>query len=1322
VRDLPQLPARDEIRSVTFTLRGDREFTRSDARPLLTMVMREEFDAALLDRALAAGAQIRQRAMVRAITEGDGCAAVRLSDGSTVTASVVIGADGSSGVTARHVGVTFDQVDLGLELEIAIPPAVQREWAGRILLDWGKIPASYGWVFPKGDRLTVGVIAARNGGSRFAEGSVRSGSGKQGEATREYLRDLVGRLGLAGFEAVRDSGHLTRCRSDDSPLRSGRVIVAGDAAGLLEPWTREGISFALRSGALAGEMAAKACTGADVHDPLDEYAAAIHRGLAEEMRASRVLLSAFTRHTGTFHKGLATPKGWRAFLGLCRSELTYPEIVRKPAVRMTLSVLNRLLLCGNCMAITVDGAWCVRFPGVSMGGKWMSHALDWDLSAADVLRLVRGDAHPVALLGAWAGGSDIIASVPVATSRQLSVFDGDFHEEPGGFGGGWIGYLGYGAAGGYLPVPPAPGGPRHLPVSWWGYYDHVLRRDRATGRWYFEALRPAASNQPVRSNPAATAARAEALAVRLEELQRRAAAGPPAPAPYEVGAFTLTPSAAEHLQAVRRTVEYVVQGDIFQANICLRLESAFHGDPLDAFCAAVTRLDPPYAAFLRLPGGAAVASLSPELFLRRTGDRVQSSPIKGTWPRPEDPLAAELSRKELEGSAKDGAENVMIVDLMRNDVSRVCVPGSVQVPALLRAEPHPGIWHLVSDVVGTLPPDADDESLIAATFPPGSVTGAPKVRALEIIHELEPVPREVYTGSIGYRSPLAGLELNVAIRTFEFQGSRVWLGAGGGITARSVPESEYQECLVKATPLIQAIGGVIDPEGASRGGALPEGLRPRAAMGVFSSLLVTDGMVADLDEHLARLEASAIELYGKRLPEQLLSDLAACLAKRPSGRLRLTARPVGGPLQVKVEVVPIETVPSADAAPSPVVLSPVVLPGGHGRHKWHDRRQLAELISRAGRDGAPGPDDHLLIVDADGDVLETDRGNVFAVIDGTLCTPPLDGRLLPGITRATVLRLAAQAGIPAKEVRLTVADLADAAEVFATNAVRGLIPVRSGPVSDRLRIALAERPERPDLALAAERGTAAQRTFHARWPAGDAGHRGARPVIVLIDNYDSFTYNLAHLLSVAGCEVEVVSNDEVPAAQVATHRPDGIIISPGPCAPAEAGISVDVIRACGQTTPILGICLGHQAIAVAYGGTVVRATSPAHGFASPVSHEGAGVLAGLPADFPAARYHSLVVDEASLPPELRVTARLADETGIVMGLQHASHPVEGLQFHPESILTVPYGRTIVGNFLQAVRIIGASARALWFRDGRGSDAGGRGCHGFHAGRRGGCAV
>jgi len=323
------VPVRDEITSATFTLRGGQGFTRSHAEPLIAMVMREEFDAALLNRARENGAVVRQRAQVRAIEQADGSATARLADGTSVTATVLIGADGSSGITARHVGARFAQVDLGLELEIAAGEPAARQWAGRVLLDWGTIPGSYGWVFPKGDRLTVGVIAARG----------------HGDATKGYLREFVARLGLAGGEVIRDSGHLTRCRADESPLRKGHVVVAGDAAGLLEPWTREGISYALRSGALAGEAAAKAATSGDpatTQSSLDEYVAAVNATLVPDMQAGRTVLSAFTRHTSTVHKGLSTAKGWRAFIKMCRSEMTLAEIVARPSARVSLSLLNRL--------------------------------------------------------------------------------------------------------------------------------------------------------------------------------------------------------------------------------------------------------------------------------------------------------------------------------------------------------------------------------------------------------------------------------------------------------------------------------------------------------------------------------------------------------------------------------------------------------------------------------------------------------------------------------------------------------------------------------------------------------------------------------------------------------------------------------------------------------------------------------------------------------------------------------------------------------------------------------------------------------------------
>ncbi|HEY3877419.1 MAG TPA: geranylgeranyl reductase family protein [Trebonia sp.] len=315
---LIDVPVRDVIRSATITLRGGQEFTRAEAEPLLAMVVRDEFDAALLKHAAESGAQIRERAQVRAIEQADGRATARLADGTEVTAKVIIGADGSSGVTARHAGAEFDQVDLGLELEIAVPDEVAGKWAGRVLLDWGKIPGSYGWVFPKGDRLTVGVIAARG----------------QGDATKAYLRDFVSRLGLGGFEAVHDSGHLTHCRSDVSPLRSGRVLLAGDAAGLLDPWTREGISFALRSGALAGQHAAK--------DDLDGYVAAVNAVLVPDMRAGRSLLTAFTRHAGALHKGLSTAKGWGIFAKFCRSEMSLAELVTRRSARVSLALLNRL--------------------------------------------------------------------------------------------------------------------------------------------------------------------------------------------------------------------------------------------------------------------------------------------------------------------------------------------------------------------------------------------------------------------------------------------------------------------------------------------------------------------------------------------------------------------------------------------------------------------------------------------------------------------------------------------------------------------------------------------------------------------------------------------------------------------------------------------------------------------------------------------------------------------------------------------------------------------------------------------------------------------
>lgn len=184
--------------------------------------------------------------------------------------------------------------------------------------------------------------------------------------------------------------------------------------------------------------------------------------------------------------------------------------------------------------------------------------------------------------------------------------------------------------------------------------------------------------------------------------------------------------------------------------------------------------------------------------------------------------------------------------------------------------------------------------------------------------------------------------------------------------------------------------------------------------------------------------------------------------------------------------------------------------------------------------------------------------------------------------------------------------------------------------------------------------------------------------ILLLDNYDSFTYNLYQYLSELQVQVDVYRNDKITVAEVAARQPDRIVISPGPCTPAEAGISVQLVQELGATIPILGVCLGHQAIGAAYGGTVVRAPSIMHGKISHMHHEGKGVFANIPTPFEATRYHSLIVQRDDLPDALEITAWTDD--GLIMGLQHRTYPVHGIQFHPESIMT-HQGKALLKNFL-----------------------------------------
>jgi anthranilate synthase component 2 len=190
-------------------------------------------------------------------------------------------------------------------------------------------------------------------------------------------------------------------------------------------------------------------------------------------------------------------------------------------------------------------------------------------------------------------------------------------------------------------------------------------------------------------------------------------------------------------------------------------------------------------------------------------------------------------------------------------------------------------------------------------------------------------------------------------------------------------------------------------------------------------------------------------------------------------------------------------------------------------------------------------------------------------------------------------------------------------------------------------------------------------------------------MLILIDNYDSFTYNLVHFLGELGAETQVYRNDKVTVDEVLAEGPEAIVLSPGPCDPVRAGICLELVRVAGPDVPILGVCLGHQTIGQVYGGKVVRAPYLMHGKLSKVHHTGKGIFAGLPQDFSATRYHSLVVDRDTLPEELDVTAETAD--GIIMGMQHKRYPVHGVQFHPESIAS-EYGHQLLANFLDLARV------------------------------------
>jgi para-aminobenzoate synthetase component 1 len=369
------------------------------------------------------------------------------------------------------------------------------------------------------------------------------------------------------------------------------------------------------------------------------------------------------------------------------------------------------------------------------------------------------------------------------------------------FQGGWLGWFGYELGTAFDSVPRHRRPAVDAPDVSLGLYDWIIAWDHLEGLAWLISTGVDATGA---SNPATARRRADSVVARW---QTRAAPNPHRAATRGEPQSDFT--AAEYQMTVARAVEYVLAGDIFEVNLAQRFSAAFDGDVLSLYRAVVDRTGAPMSAFIQ-HAGVCVLSGSPERFVRYepATQRLETRPIKGTRPRHSDAdRDAELAA-ELLASEKDRAENVMIVDLLRNDLSRVCNAGSVRVPVLCALESHPTVHHLVSVVTGTVKPGRDALDLLEATFPGGSITGAPKIRAMEVIAELEPVARGIYSGCIGWIGLDGAMDTSIAIRTIVLANGMAAWHAGGAITADSTPKGEYDETLDKARALAAAVAAV----------------------------------------------------------------------------------------------------------------------------------------------------------------------------------------------------------------------------------------------------------------------------------------------------------------------------------------------------------------------------------------------------------------------------------------------------------------------------------------------------------------------------------
>ena len=464
-----------------------------------------------------------------------------------------------------------------------------------------------------------------------------------------------------------------------------------------------------------------------------------------------------------------------------------------------------------------------------------------------------------------------------------------------------------------------------------------------------------------------------------------------------------------YVDALRRIHQYIRAGDVYQVNFTVPFTTVPGSDAVTLYERMREAQGGRYSCYLDT-GDVRILSASPELFFSRRGTRVQCRPMKGTAPRGLHTAADVAARDALLHSEKERAENVMIVDVVRNDLGRIARIGSVRVSALCEPERYPFVWQLTSTVKADVDADVSLAGLFAALFPPASVTGAPKIRATAIIRELEAGNREVYCGAVGIVRPGGDATFNVAIRTAWIRPGEdvLHLNAGGGITVDSAPRAELQEVRTKLGAFTRA----------------------RLMPALFETIRVERGELLRLERHLARLAASADYFDIPFVRGDALEALDRALrsaARAPVSRARLELSAHG---ELTVTIRPHDDSPGA--TPAPVALAGVAVDARDVRlyHKCVDRRLYERALA-----AAPAMFD-VILRNADGAVTELTRGNLVAELEGGRFTPPVECGLLAGTFRAELLERG-----EIVERALTVGDARRADRLWFVNSLRGWVPI-----------------------------------------------------------------------------------------------------------------------------------------------------------------------------------------------------------------------------------------------------------------------------------------